>query len=273
VPVVITCRVNCRKWDENLQVQSWELERNRATHRITAVSEAVAALCVHVEGVSHEKISVIHNGVEIPSLHSTGITLRDELNIPEHVSVIGYAGNYRAEKGHEDLLYAFGRVLEARPYTHLLCCGLNAQGLKSRFEDLASQIGVASSISLLDSRADIGILYRALDVYVHPSRSEGFSNSILEAMAHTLPVVATAVGGTPEAVLDGVTGFLVPPKDPPRLADAIIAMLEDPNQRRTFGQAARDRVQRHFSVARMVDAYARLYGSLLNVGWGAPETI
>lgn len=258
-PVIMTTRINFREWDPERRVRDWELERNRFTDRITAVSEAVAAQCVEVEGVTPDQITVIHNGVEIPGGDWTDSTLRRELSLPPDLDLIGYAANYRFAKGHDTLLRAFRRVLGQRPGTHLICCGLDVKGTKTGLQALVRELALDSRVSLLDSRPDVETLYRALDVYIHPSASEGFSNSLLEAMAHALPAVASAVGGTPEAVVDGVTGLLVPPADIERLAGAIITLLSDSRLRTAFGQAGRERATRNFSLAVMLDAYARLY--------------
>lgn len=258
-PLVMASRVNMRDWDERLQVRPWELARNRMTHRVTAVSGAVASLCMQVEGVARQKIIVIHNGAEIPSLDHDGTAFRKELGIASHAPIIGYLANYRPEKAHESLLRSFRLVVDRRPDAHLICCGIMASGADSRLGALVGELGLESNVALLPSRSGVSPVYRGLDLYVHSSRHEGFSNSILEAMSHALPVVATNVGGTPEAVLHGVTGLLVPRDDVDALSTAILEMLSNPERATKFGEAGRERVERCFTVDRMVEAYARLY--------------
>jgi glycosyltransferase involved in cell wall biosynthesis len=129
----------------------------------------------------------------------------------------------------------------------------------SRLGALVGELGLESNVALLPSRSDVSSIYRGLDLYVHPSCNEGFSNSILEAMSHALPVVATRVGGTPEAVVHGVAGLLVPKDDVDALSTAILEMLSNPERARKFGEAGRQRVAFCFTVDRMVEAYARLY--------------
>jgi len=259
VPVVLTCRVNIREWDESLQVRDWEIVRNRATHRITAVSEAAAAMCAAVENIAREKIVVIYNGVEIPDNHAPVRSLREELHLPDDAQVLGYCGNYRQKKGHDVLMQAFRWVLDRRPRTHLVCCGLKGFGIDGRLEVMARELQIDDHLSLLDSRPDVDVFYRGVDLYVHPSLSEGFSNSILEAMSHSLPVVATAVGGNPEAVVEGVTGLLVPAGDPVALSEAIVTLVDDAPRRRTSGRAGFERIQQKFSVRAMVEGYESLY--------------
>lgn len=260
VPVVLTGRVNIREWDPKLSVQPWELERNARTDRITAVSEAVAEVCSAVEGVPREKIAVIYGGVEIP--HWKGASPAPWNNLPDNAQVIGFVANYRPEKDHETLLAAFQRVLVQRPDTWLICCGLDLRGRKNALVDMAHSFNLSHRVKLLDSQENVSAVYSALDVYVHSSSHEGFANTVIEAMAHGLPVVATNVGGTSEAVVNGVTGLLVPPKDPAQLADAIVTLLRDPARRQLFGRNGRERVTQYFSVQSMIDGYTRLYESL-----------
>jgi glycosyltransferase involved in cell wall biosynthesis len=142
---------------------------------------------------------VIHNSVEVPSLDNGGATIRQELGIAGHAQTIGYLANYRPEKTHELLLRSFRLVVDRRPDAHLICCVIccspeTGSGLAA----LAREMGLESNVALLPSRSGVSP--------VHPSRYEGFSHSLLQAMGHTLPVVATNVGGTPEAVVDGSPG-------------------------------------------------------------------
>ena len=259
VPFVIASRVNMREWDERLEVRQWELVRNCMSHRVTAVSDAVASLCVQVEGVSRQNIVVIHNGVEIPSLDHDGPTIREELGLAGHAPTIGYLANYRPEKAHELLLRSFRLVVDRRPDVYLICCGIMTRETGSRLAGLVRELGLESHVALLQSRSRVSAVYRGLDLYVHPSRYEGFSNSMLEAMSYALPVVATNVGGTPEAVVHGVTGLLVPKDDRHALSKAILEVLSNSERAKKFGQAGRERVMRCFTVERMVESYARVY--------------
>jgi glycosyltransferase involved in cell wall biosynthesis len=252
-----------REWDPHLRLQTWEQERNEHTHWVTAVSEAAARLAIEVEGLPRQRVSVVHSGVELldePSRRND--VLRRELGLQQHVYLIGYAGNYRPEKGHELLLNAFRRVLDRHPNAHLICCGFDYEEGRARLQSLADGLGIAQCVTLLGTREHLDPFYRGLDLYVQPSLFEGFSNALLEAMSYSLPVVATAVGGNPEAIVNGVTGLLVAPNDPSALADGLMTLLCDPERRRAFGRAARARCRDRFSVAAMVEAYERLYESL-----------
>jgi glycosyltransferase involved in cell wall biosynthesis len=271
VPVIVGSRVNLRTWDERLEVRQWECVRNRMTHRIVAVSQAVASLCEAVEGVDRQHIVVIHNGVDIPDPKRPCANIRDELGLGPEIQLIGNVANYRPEKDHETLLRAFRLVIDRRPDTHLICCGLAPPETGLRLAGLVRELGIEQKVSLLESRSDVDTVYRGLDLYVHSSRFEGFSNSVLEAMALALAVVATDTGGTPEAVAQGVTGMLAPRGQPEAFADAVVAMLSDPGRRKQFGQAGRERVERYFSVGTMVEEYARVYVELLEASYCSPQ--
>jgi glycosyltransferase involved in cell wall biosynthesis len=134
---------------------------------------------------------------------------------------------------------------------------------RARLEAQAAHLGLAEQVHFVGHQQDVRPWLAAFDVCVLSSDWEGMSNAILEAMAAGLPVVATAVGGTPEVVVDGVTGFLVPPRDPQALADAILRLLRDPDLRRRMGEAGRAHVTEHFSVEQMVHKRERLYEELL----------
>ena len=118
---------------------------------------------------------------------------------------------------------------------------------------------------LLDARRDMDSFYRGLDLYVHPSRSEGLSNAILEAMSHGLPVVATSAGGNGELIEDGVSGILTAPQST-GLAEAVLRLAGEPEVRSAMGQGARARVSERFSKSRMVNGYESLYESLVETG-------
>lgn len=137
--------------------------------------------------------------------------------------------------------------------------------VRSRIEALR----LGDHVRLLGPRDDVPALMAAADLVVHPSHEEGFSNTILEAMAAGKAVVATDVGGIPEAVEDGVTGLLVPPCSPDRLAKALLSLLEDPARARGMGDAGRRRVRETFPLAKMVGEIEDLYEEILR-GGGRP---
>ena len=266
VPVIAVNRINVREWDPGMTVRDWEHARNRLTHRFTAVSHAAAAVCEKVEGVPQRRITVLHTGVPAPDgagLRNRDSSIRQELGLGAETQLIGYVANYRPEKDHDTLLRAFRLTLDQRPDTHLVCCGIATAETRARLSALARECHIDAHVSLLGSRSDVGGVFRGLDLYVHSSRFEGFSNSLLEAMAHGLPVVATSAGGNPEAVEDGVTGLLAPPGDARSFADAMAGLLSDDRRLSEFGRAGRLRQQSHFSLGKMMERYTTFYQEAL----------
>jgi glycosyltransferase involved in cell wall biosynthesis len=134
--------------------------------------------------------------------------------------------------------------------------------MRSALEALIARSGLEESVRLLGHRPDIESVLEALDVFVQPSRSEGMSNTILEAMASGLPVVATHVGGADEMVVDGETGVLVPAHDAQALASALERLVISEALRQNMGAAGRNRVQLEFSLQAMIDGYRSFYCGL-----------
>jgi glycosyltransferase involved in cell wall biosynthesis len=259
VATIITSRGDIRFWDRSQTLQEWETFRNQRTHRITVCSEAIAAKVRNVEGVPDTKIRLIYNGVKSSELHMASSALRDELGIPPSAPLIGYVGNYRPEKGHETLLRAFRSLLDVQPSVRLVCCGGGNSSVKLRLQAIAAELALNGRAFLLDLQMDVDRIYGAIDLYVNPSDTEGFSNALLESMAHGLAIVATRAGGNPEAIRDGESGLLVPPGDSAELASAMLTLVSDPVFGRKLGRAARDRVLRRFQFHHMLNGYTQLY--------------
>jgi glycosyltransferase involved in cell wall biosynthesis len=137
---------------------------------------------------------------------------------------------------------------------------------RARVEAAVVEHGLDGRVWISGERADVPAILRRLDCFVLPSVAEGISNTILEAMATGLPVVATRVGGNPELLEDGLTGSLVPPSDPESLAKAMLGYFLDSAAARRHGRAARQTVLRRFSLDRMVADYAQLYRDVLGLG-------
>jgi L-malate glycosyltransferase len=147
------------------------------------------------------------------------------------------------------------------------------RGYQSDMEVLARQLSIEHRVIFTGQRQDVTEILRDVDLVVHPSLTEGLSNVILEAMAAGSPVVASRVGGNPELVQDGRTGFLVPPQNAEAIADAICRLLDQPPMAQAFGEAARQRVIDEFSIERMLSKTENLYFRLLEKRRASPVPI
>jgi glycosyltransferase involved in cell wall biosynthesis len=174
---------------------------------------------------------------------------------------IGTVARLEFVKGIPFLLQAAGALQRRHAELRIEVAGSGS--CEPRLRLLTSRLGLAESISFLGWRQDVDALHRRWQVFVQPSIYEGFGLAALEAMASGLPVVASATGGLPELVEDGVTGFLVPVGDVDALADRLRQLLEDEELRVQAGRAARERVREHFSGAAMGAKIAQLYDGLL----------
>lgn len=222
-----------------------------------AVSEEVATRLQILFGWSREKIAVVHNGIPHgmytvpPDPQLRAELLRGEralLLIPARLDPL---------KGHEFALEALRRL----DGVQAIVAGDGPD--RERLEALTEELGLRPRVTFLGFRDDLPRLLACTDVAVLPSLSEGLPLAALEALAAGTPLVATSVGGTGEAVVDGVTGLLVPPRDPDALAAAIRRVLSDPFEARIRAEAGIERVRSLFSAERMVESIETLYGELL----------
>ena len=245
----------------------------RGLHRwMSAVcgnSRAVLAQ-LQAEGVADESLVLIYNGVELPPAGDRS-AIRRRQGCPQEALVFIVVANLIPYKGHADLIRALAGVRDLLPRDWRLWLVGRDAGYGKELRALLNEVGLLDQVSLLGSREDVPGLLQAADIAVLPSHQEGFSNAILEAMAAGLPVVATDVGGNAEAIVDGETGRLVPVGDTRALGQALAALAGDPQRRRLWGQAGRERVRRLFAVDAMVSAYLRLYDALLTRGRPADE--
>lgn len=235
-------------------------------HRYVPLSRELERYLVEKVGVPDYKITRIYNGVDTERFNPQGKrSLPESFGVAEDLIVIGTVGRMHGVKDQLTLVRAFTRltelVPEAKDKLRLVLVGDGP--LRVQAEAILSEYGVRQAAWLPGEREDIPDILRAMDLFVLPSSAEGISNTVLEAMASGLPVVATAVGGNPELVQEGECGALVPPGDPAALADVLAAYVRDPERLRSHGEAARVRAETQFSLAGMLERYARLYDTLL----------
>jgi glycosyltransferase involved in cell wall biosynthesis len=227
--------------------------------RVIAVSNNVRDFCETHIGLPAAKIVVILNGIEVPAEPAaTSDAARLALGLSRHTAIVGTVSRLRPEKGIDVLLQAFSQVERAE----LVIIGDG--GECDTLKKLAAELGLTGRVHWAGYRSNISELLAAFDLYVQPSLHEGLPNTVLEAMAARLPVVATAVGGTTEAVLNDVTGRLLSPGDPAALAGAINFLLGEADTRQTMGQAGFERVKKYFNVEQMVAQTESLYTELVD---------
>jgi sugar transferase (PEP-CTERM/EpsH1 system associated) len=251
------------------------LYRPFVNHYIALSQHLAEYLQDHV-GVPDEAISQVYNGVDTERFYpSTGDAIAGcAFHAPDHW-LIGSVGRLEAIKDPLNLARAFIRALKLHPAAaarlRLVVVGDGA--LRQPMDALLADAGVRDLAWLAGERAEVPQLMRGLDCFVLPSRAEGVSNTILEAMATRLPIVATGVGGNAELIESGMSGTLVPPADPDALARAIIAYFDDRTVARRHAKAAYHVALTRFSLATMVAAYASIYEhALAGTGFALPPS-
>lgn len=205
-----------------------------------------------------QRIDVIPNGLELPPFPgpSDREAARRAFGLTDDVRLLLFVGRLVPEKNLPLLLDAIARLLPSqRPLVWLAGEGPERQHIEA---DVA-RLGLAGCVRLLGERSDTHHLMQAADLLVLPSREEGLSNVLLEAMGCGLPVIATAVGGSPELIEDGVTGRLLPSDDAPALAATIATLVDDAEERRRLAARARSAAEARFALGAMVDHTARVY--------------
>jgi sugar transferase (PEP-CTERM/EpsH1 system associated) len=248
-----------RRYQARLQRWGW----GRAT-QVLSVSRRLSERMAAATGFPADRIQTIQNGVDLsrfsPALRDDA---RQHLGLGPDDLVIGTAGRLVHVKDHASLIEALARLHQTGvPFTALIA---GDGPLRGELEARLVTHHLTGHVRLLGRRFDIERIMAALDVFVLSSRSEGLSNTILEAMASGAAIVATDVGGAAELVDEGRTGLLVPCEDPAALAAALAALAGDPVRRRGMAAAARAKAEAEFSLAQMLSHYEALY---LEVGAG-----
>jgi glycosyltransferase involved in cell wall biosynthesis len=231
--------------------------------KIIVVCDAVKQ-CVMDEGAPEIKIETIYNGVDceryspLPNVED----LSDKSNAQAHRKVrIGVVASLNEHKGHEYLIEALANMV--KEYPNLECFFLGDGKLKTKLQSQARNLGIDQNIVFNGYQTNVLRYLRDADIFVLPSVHEGMSNALLEAMACRLPIVATDVGGNREVVSDGVSGYLVPPRDPRALAEKILPLVRDNKLRERFGNAGRKIAEADFSLKVMAKNYQEFYSRLL----------
>lgn len=229
-------------------------------HHYVVVSRQIGTWLTGTLGVAPGRVTRICNGVDTERFRP--------VPPPRHRSgplVIGTVGRLQTVKNQILLIRACGLVLRQAPELatawQLRIVGDGPE--RPALEAAIDAEGLRAIATLTGWNDDVPAALRSLDIFVLPSLNEGISNTILEAMASGLPVIATAVGGSPELVADNETGFLIPGNDPAALAERLLRYLRSPALAQAHGRAGRERVEREFSIQRMLQDYARMYRTVL----------
>lgn len=251
------------------QARNWGRLVTRLTNPLTdavEVNSEIGGRAIEDDlGVPAEKIEVVRSGLDL-SAFSSAIKrdeLRSEFGVSDDQHLIVYMGRLRTVKGVEYGIRAFASAFRQVPNTRMVLAGEGDQ--RSILSSLVARLGISEQVEFLGVRNDVPELLNAADSVLMPSLNEGFPRTAIEAMAAGKPVIATRVGGTPEAVIDGQTGILVPSKDSEALSAAIVQLVSDTELQARFGSNCRARAEQNYSVDRYVSKLDEMYCQYTNI--------
>lgn len=235
------------------------LDVYRRATRVVAISEAVGSQLI-ADGIPADRVVTIHYGLDLGAWPD----LRIHRSASDAIS-LGCVGRLSHQKGYDVLLQALAIAKQDLPPFHLAIVGHDDEGIKAELGHMVRELGLSGAVEFKGFGSDIPKEMAGFDVFLLPSRWEGFGLVLLEAMASKLPVIASDTGPIGEIVIDGETGFLVPPGEATSLADAIVRLASDPEHGQAMGQAGYLRLLSHFTntatAQRHVDLYQTLAGS------------
>lgn len=219
-------------------------------------SKNIRDFAVKEEGVPTDRVRVITNSIQVDDFAvavDRGV-LRTEFGLTPADKLVVSLGRLTSQKGYDILLEAVAML--ASPDVHLLLAGKGEDEVKLR--EQAKALGIEARVHFAGYRRDVPRLLGGLDLYIQPSRFEGMPMAILQAMAASCPIVATAVDGAREQIVDGIHGWLVPPENAPALAEVIQSALSDPVEAKRRGCAAHQRVLEEFSLEAMITSWEKM---------------
>ena len=256
IPTVLSRRV------DNPEA-GWSLgAKYRLFDAVITISHAIRRVLVE-QGVPEEKVRCVHSALDPTPFEApcNRPAFRRDFGLAEGDRVVGMAAQFIRRKGHQTLLDAAPSILKAHPRTRFLLFGRGP--LLGDVRKQVRERGLEDSVRLPGFRGDLPDILPCLDLLVHPATMEGLGVILLQASAAGIPIVASAVGGIPEAVAHEESGLLVNPADPLPLAGAVNALLSDPERARRMGEEGRRRVRELFSVDRMVEGNLEVYRDVL----------
>lgn len=231
---------------------------NRFFERIITVSDAVKNIIAEREGVHPFKMTTVYNGTDLDyfAQRVDVSEVKERMRLPEDKPIIGVLAGIKKIKGLNFLIEAASSIIKEFPDVQFMivgeCVCPEEMVLKSNLINLAIMLGISTNVHFFDKSKKVNEVLRVMDINVLPSLSEGFSNTVIEAMAAGKPVVSTNIGGNPEAVEHRKTGLLVPPSDSKALAEAVLTLLRDREYATRMGEAGRKRAEEFFSLEAMV---------------------
>jgi glycosyltransferase involved in cell wall biosynthesis len=259
IPLVVTLHGRNHYPDKRRRRLACRVMATRASALVT-VSEDLRRFFCRTSGTALARVRVIYNGIAVSNrlaANSRRGELLDSIGIPREAKIVGAVGNLYPVKGHLNLIRSARTIVRTHPTTHLVILGRGSQ--HDPISALAEAMGIRDRIHLLGYRDDVKEWLSAMDVFAMPSLSEGLPLSLLEAMAAGVPPVVTQVGGMPEVIHDGETGFIVSPGDGAALADRISFLLANPSLATKIGTAAHDCILERFTVDKMAAEYRDMY--------------
>jgi glycosyltransferase involved in cell wall biosynthesis len=249
--------VASRRVDFHLRGNSLSRWKYRQVDCFVCASDAIRRMLV-ADGVPEARAMTVHEGIDLGRVEAAPpASLHEELWLPHHAPLVGNVAALVPHKGQRHLVESAMAVLPQLPDVRFIIAGEGE--LRPVLERQIREHHLEKHVLLAGFRPDVLSVHKAFDIFVMSSVTEGLGTSLLDAMACAKPVVATSVGGIPEVVVDGETGFLVPPRDHEAMARAIVMLLKDEALRTRMGEAGRTRARVKFSAERMVQDTLRVY--------------
>lgn len=234
----------------------------RLTKRFIAVSEQRRQLLIKNLGIDQQRCLVNHGGIDTQIMPIGKAEARKRLSLPPEQLILFSAGHLGEIKGHQDTLQALKEIGDVHK-TQLYIAGSGSDIEYAAIHRLRDELGLQQKVHFLGQIDNAQLWMEAADVFVQPSLEEAFGLVFIEAGLHKLPVVATNIGGIPDIVVDGETGYLVPPANPKALADALSQLIVSSKLREQFGVAANQRIRSKFDKQHMINNYLDSFNQLL----------
>ena len=255
--------VASRRVDFHLRTNAFSRWKYRQVRAFLCASDAIRQMLME-QGIEAARTITVHEGIDLEHVAAAPpVSVHEAYWLPHNAPLAGAVGALVGHKGHRYLIEAAAQVVREVPDARFVILGEG--DLRASLEKQIAELHLEKHVILGGFRPDVLSLLKGFDIFLMPSVTEGLGTSLLDAMACAKPIIASRVGGIPEVVVDGKTGILVPPKDPDRLAQAIVRMMQDRALAASMADAGYARVTERFTVERMVEetlaVYERLDGS------------